>query len=285
LEETNFDATIEIKEEPISDDEDIVQRNQLTLSDVPDLVNNDTGKRKTILISTSDNSNDSLQNQNSRARKSFPNTILPQALQIRNSHTMVCIPKVFSPSSSSFANQGSASSTTTTTSTIVQDQPLSSENVSNGSISNNSNSEKSVINGVHETNDANSENAIVGINEANRRDLPRLVPRPSGVFTSEGNSFQRESGAISALFSENAHRMTDYFKSLLVDTIGAISSGVPIAENVLLKLEIEKLKEQLKTLKTENQLKLEKIRKDHADELKSLKTSYGEIKISLFFFI
>lgn len=278
-----YDKNIIIKDEPITDEEEIVERNQVTLSDIADLVNDSSsGKRKTILISTSDNSNDSFPNQSSRARKSFPNPIITrlpdpsQTQQIRSLNAMICIPQVFSPLDTSAIQDQSELS-------IVSYQP------NHGS--------SRLPNGIHEK---GNEESLLTRNNSQRRisvnpsslavdytessmisdsqnNFPRLIPKPTGVFTSEGNTFHRESGAISAIFSENAHRMTDYFKSLLIDTIGAISSGVSVAENVLLKSDVEKCKQQLHNLKAENQLKLEKLQKEHSDEIKNLRFSYGNI--------
>jgi hypothetical protein len=247
INQTNVNKDLQIiKSEPLSDEE-IVQREQVTVDDIPELVCEGNNKRKTILISTSDNSNDSFP-PNSRARKSFPNSLVMthrsadanQGPPIRNTNAMVCIPHVF---------------------------PI---NVINSEIP------QTTINNQLQEKDVpcDTERESITLN-TQQADLPSLVPKPSGVFTSEGNTFYQESGAVAALFSENAHRMTDYFKSLLIDTISAISSGVSDAQNVVLRLELEKAKQQLNNLKNENQLKIDKLKKDHADEIRILRTSYG----------
>lgn len=249
LNESGDNLNLIIKNEPLSDEE-IVEREQVTVNDIHTLVCEGNNKRKTILISTSDNSNDSFPS-NSRARKSFPNSLvmsqrsvdLLQAQPIKNTNAMVCIPQVF---------------------------PL-----------NEMSSEKSqspIINELEPTDesyDIQRKSILSSQSTSNTIDLPSLIPKPAGVFTSEGNTFHQESGAVSTLFSENAHRMTDYFKSLLIDTIGAISSGVSDAQNVLLKLELEKTKQQLHNLRNENQLKIDKLKKEHNDEIRILKLSYG----------
>ncbi|XP_070494211.1 MYND-type zinc finger-containing chromatin reader Zmynd8-like isoform X2 [Chironomus tepperi] len=247
---------LNIKNEPLSDEE-IVERNQFTVNDIPKLVSEGNNKRKTILISTSDNSNDSFPS-NSRARKSFPNSLVMthrkvgslDVSPIKNTNAMVCIPQVF---------------------------PLNGIN---------SEIPKSPTNNELERTDTSDDirrKSVIFTQQSSNTyqiDLPSLIPKPSGVFTSEGNTFSHESGAVSALFSENAHRMTDYFKSLLIDTISAVSSGVSDAQNVLLKLELEKTKQQLHNLRNDNQLKIENLRKEHADEIRILKMSYDEkIKI------
>lgn len=247
--EASGNLNLNIKNEPLSDEE-IVEREQVTVNDIRFLVSEGNNKRKTILISTSDNSNDSFPS-NSRARKSFPNSLvmsqrsvdLLQAQPIRNTNAMVCIPQVFP---------------------INEQSPIINE-----------------LELTDETGDIQKQAIASSQITSNAIDLPSLIPKPSGVFTSEGNTFHQESGAVSTLFSENAHRMTDYFKSLLIDTIGAISSGVSDAQNVLLKLELEKTKQQLHDLRNENQLKIDKLKKEHADEIKVLKISYGKLNYLL----
>lgn len=291
---------IVIKSEPISDDEEnIVRRKQITLNDLAELVDERPSRRKTIVISTSDNSNDSFQNQVSRARKTFPkptnrNTDLIQTQQVRNAKAMICIPSEFShndvASTSQSVNQINLESTPFISlqnsqlyNRIVngnahESPPMNINNnttASNPSLSRN-NSRRSSINSSI-INDLGSVSQKLPM-QSPTADMPRLVqlPKSSGVFTNEGNTFERESGSVSALFSQNAHRMTDYFKSLLIDTIGAISNGVGDAQIVLLKLEQEKLKQTLQNVKIEHQLKIEKLKKDYADEIKTIKISNGK---------
>lgn len=235
---------IVIKSEPVSDveqveddeEEEIMERNQITFNDIAELVgNNTTAKHKTILISTSDNSDDSY--QGSRARKSFPNSVASSRRASRQSEhsAMVKIPHVFPAEVQQFYVNGNSPAA-----------PLSVRRQSNRVI----------------------------IEQAST--LPRLVPKPTGVFTADGSNFQLETGAVSALFSENAHRMTDYFKSLLVDTIGAVSSGIPTAEITLLRLETERLKLQLQRMKTEHTTSVERLKKEHMEEIRILRGAYGE---------
>jgi hypothetical protein len=226
----DFPQRIEIKSEPTSDIEEIVETTQVTVNDIDGLVADNTSKRKTILI-TSDNSNDS---HATRARKSFPNSISSRPnsrenSQARTHNPMICIPQVFP-----MTNNGHSSAPASRRSS--RQEPSS---------------------------------------------LPRLIPKPSGVFTQDGTNFQFETGAVSALFSENAHRMTDYFKSLLIDTIGAVSSGIPTAEVTLLRLENEKLKQHAQKTKNEHNLTIERMKKEHMDEIRVLRNAYGEFYIKL----
>ncbi|KAG5680769.1 hypothetical protein PVAND_010256 [Polypedilum vanderplanki] len=285
-----YNPDVIIKDEPLSDNEEVVQRDQVTINDLAELVNENSRsstpakrKNKTIIISTSDNSNDSFQNQISRARKSFPKPIpanlTPDSIrqsQIRTTTAMVYIPQVFSTTSnesSPLSNIQNSSNINLSDSVMhVQTSNQSQTQIMNGNehVNNFPSSSQSEL-----THNSRMQNRLPSTN-SDVSSLPKLVPKPSGVFTSEGNTFQRESGDVAALFSQNAHRMTDYFKSLLVDTIGAISNGVSDAQNVVLKLENEKLKQQINTLKTENAQKFEKLRKDHMIELTNLKTTYEE---------
>lgn len=243
----DFAEIVMIKSEPVSDvEEEIMERHQITINDIAEIVgNSNPGKHKTILISTSDNSDDSY--QGSRARKSFPNSVASSrsaSRQSDHSHThMVRIPQVF-PSelrSSEQHQQVNGNSPA----------PLSMRR--------------------------KSRRVSVVVERGPSANLPRLVPKPTGVFTADGSSFQLETGAVSALFSENAHRMTDYFKSLLVDTIGAVSSGIPTAEITLLRLETERLKLQIQKLKTDHNVNSERLKREHMEEIRILRSAYGEI--------
>jgi hypothetical protein len=230
---------IEVKAEPISDTEEVIERDQITVSDIGSLVG--SGRSKTIVLLTSE-SEDS--HQGMRARKSFPNSApnsRPESTQsahsqpqIRNQNAMVCIPQQFS-------------------------------RVQNGNLT--------IMNGT-----ASNRSSIayerIPVDTAN---IPRLVPKPTGVFSGDQNNFQVETGSVSALFSENAHRMTDYFKSLLIDTIGAVSSGIPAAEVTLLRLETEKLKLQIQKIKGDHAIALERLKDSHMEDIRTIRVAYGNI--------
>lgn len=229
---------IEVKSEPPSDIEEVVETNQVTVSNIEELVADNGGKRKTILI-TSDNSNDShairLQQGLQSSVSSSSRSGSRENSQARSQNPMVYIPHVFA---------------------------TNSEENSARNINGHTSAPSSRRNSRH---------------EATTTALPRLIPKPSGVFTQDGTNFQLETGAVSALFSENAHRMTDYFKSLLIDTIGAVSSGIPTAEITLLRLENEKLKQHAQKTKNEHNLTIERMKKEHMDEIRVLRNAYGEM--------
>lgn len=234
--------SIEIKSEPTSDIEEVLETSQVTINDIREIVGDNSRKRKTILISTSDNSNDgSLHSM--RARKTFPNTIPSrsesrESSMARSQNPMVYIPQTFSTNNMN----GHATSSSAP---------------------------------------ASRRNSRVSVSTEVPQDLPRLTPKPRGVFTQDGTNFPLESGAVSAVFSENAHRMTDYFKQLLIDTIGAASSGIPSAQIALLKLENEKLQNLLKNTKVECTLQVERLKQEHLDEIRVLRAAYGNFLASL----
>lgn len=239
IQSTHEFPSIEIKSEPSSDVEEVVMTDQVTVNDIPELVADNNSKRKTILI-TSDNSNDS---QITRARKSFPNSVSSRPNSRENSQARSQNPMVCIPQVF---------------------PPAKTTNVNGHSSAPGSR--------------RSSQNEILPPPPV-ITNLPRLIPKPSGVFTQDGSNYQFESGAVSALFSENAHRMTDYFKSLLIDTIGAVSSGIPTAEITLLKLENEKLKQHAIKAKNEHNLTIERMKREHMEEIRVLRNAYGELKI------
>lgn len=242
-------SSIEIKSEPTSDVEEIIETDQVTVNDIAELVSDHGAKKTTINISTSDNSNDSLQHQASRARKTFPNTISSrpssrEGSQNRSQNPMVLIPQAFGAANNQ--NQQQA----------AQGRKVNGQTLSAPGSRRNSRASTAA--------------------ETPPQILPRLIPKPAGVFTQDGTNFQIETGSVSALFSENAHRMTDYFKSLLIDTIGAVSSGIPSAEITLLRLENERLKLHAQKTKNDHNLAIERMKKEHMDEIRVLRVAYGE---------
>lgn len=101
------------------------------------------------------------------------------------------------------------------------------------------------------------------------------MPRPQGVFVNDGSSFSRDVGPVSRLFTDNAHRISDFFKTLVVDTVSSFAPEVPAAENLLLRGENEKLHRELQLMKTECQQKLHEIKREHQEEVDSLKRTFG----------
>lgn len=84
-------------------------------------------------------------------------------------------------------------------------------------------------------------NSISSAHEPNRQ-LPKLIPKPS-VFRSSENSFTSEAGNVSKILMDNSYKMADYFRTIIEDTIGEMSSNGNLESKVkTLELEMEKLK-------------------------------------------
>ncbi|GAB0100416.1 hypothetical protein DMENIID0001_164560 [Sergentomyia squamirostris] len=73
---------------------------------------------------------------------------------------------------------------------------------------------------------------------------PKLVPKPAGTFQSNGNAvFPSEAGPTCQLLVANSHKMTDFFRSVIEDTLGDLANnGCLDAKVKILEVEIEKLK-------------------------------------------
>ena len=111
-----------------------------------------------------------------------------------------------------------------------------------------------------------------------QQDMPRLMPRPQGVFLNDGSNYAADTGPVSRMLIDQSHRMTEFFKKVLVDTVTSFSSDVPEAENLMLRSENEKLKKEMITTKSDCQFKMHELRKEHQDEIDSLKRSYGKFQ-------
>lgn len=84
-------------------------------------------------------------------------------------------------------------------------------------------------------------NSISSTSEPIRK-LPKLIPKPS-VFRSTENSFTSEAGNVSKILKDNSYKMADYFRTIIEDTIGEMSSYGNLESKVkLLELELEKMK-------------------------------------------
>uniref|UniRef100_A0A1L8DN42 Putative kinase c-binding protein 1 n=1 Tax=Nyssomyia neivai TaxID=330878 RepID=A0A1L8DN42_9DIPT len=81
------------------------------------------------------------------------------------------------------------------------------------------------------------------------RGPPKLAAKPSGTLRSDGDViFPSEAGPACLLLTENAHKMTDFFRSVIEDTLGDLASNDCLDAKVkMMELEIEKLKYAHKT--------------------------------------
>ena len=328
-EEINFDPNIRIKNEPVSDSEEIEQRDAFTLSDIPNLINqNKTGKKKLIVISTNEGSEASATSDKAKARKTFPNNpnsnqleaFASQPTQVRHGDWMVCIPQTFSAQASSSGIQSGNmnSPPTSNRSTPASDSTISlmrnnlstsrrtsnvtpaitnlsssrsfnmnvvvpplSYNISNSNISQRRNSTQMnpvVVNGQRiSTTSTTSPNFPQQRNH--QPEPPRLIPRPQGVFVNDGSTFNRDVGPVSRLLTDNAHRMSDFFRTVLIDTVTSFAPEVPAAENLMLRAENEKLHREMQTTKAECQQKMQELRREHQEEIETIRKECGELMI------
>lgn len=110
------------------------------------------------------------------------------------------------------------------------------------------------------------------ITDAIVRGPPKLAPRPAGPLRSEGDYvFPTEAGPVSKLLAENAHKMTDFFRSVIEDTLSDMSKSQNAEAKVrLLELELEKLKytheKEMAELKHNTDLMLCEMRKSLENE-------------------
>lgn len=330
-EEIPFNPNLVIKDEPLSDCEEILERNTITEKDLQSL-NRSSDKRvkkTTIVISTVDNEPSSTlkqqptQQQQPRARKTFPNQ--PNQLQLEGLITpagpgrtdwMVCIPQSFSGSNLSSTGQ---SPPTSNRSTPASEPQLSISHVrpSQVSVSRNastvigSNSNISVSPASNRSQNLNIVPPL-GFNSQNettlhRRDsiqsnqvfvngqrhqnsnqssfshqrplpeLTRIAPRPQGVFANDGSLFNRDVGPVSRMLTDNAHRISDFFRTVLVDSISAFAPDTPSAENMMLRAEKEKLQRDMQVTKSECQQTMQQLRQEHNEYLEGIKKRHGEL--------
>lgn len=77
-----------------------------------------------------------------------------------------------------------------------------------------------------------------------RRNPPQLTVRPTAPLRSDGDTiFPTESGSVSKTLMENAHKMTDFFRTVIEDTLSDLTNmSVPEARIRLLEMELEKEK-------------------------------------------
>lgn len=292
-----FDPEIVVKDEPLSDSEEVVQSDSLSLSVIPNLMQDLNGKKRLIVISTNDDNESSSSQQSGRAKKSFPNKIQldaitaqqQQQLQNRDGNWMICIP----PAAASISN--APSPPTSNRSTPASDPQVSislvRQNQSNQSrprvMVANRPSQPTTVTPLNYNSRRDSQlnsnfvNGQTPMNNNQVNDVPRLVPRPQGVFISDGNNFQRDNGPVSRMMADNAHRISDFFKTVLEDTVSAFAPDLPAAENLMLRAENEKLNRDMQLTKSDCQQKMQELRREHQDEIDSLKKSFGKKQLNI----
>ena len=311
----SFNPDLVIKDEPVSEgEEEETGQNAFTLNDLPELMQNKNGKRKVIVISTtneenSENSASSSLNSLGRAKKSFPNPLnqrqIDQLGNGRDENWMVCIPQAQVVQAQSQSQPASNRSTpalespisisqlrtnATSTPNSVLTLPATSSRMEHTRAEQNRGFNVNPVPPLSYVNNLNNtrRNSVQNSNHAfvngqhrrqsvyNQQNPPRLAPRPQGVFTYDGSSFNRDTGPVSRMFSDNAHRVTDFFKNVLIETVTAFAPDVPSAENLMLRSENEKLQREMQSTKSDCQQKMQELRREHQDETETLKRHYGK---------
>lgn len=102
------------------------------------------------------------------------------------------------------------------------------------------------------------------------RQMPKLIPKPS-VFRSTDTSFTSEAGIVSKILKDNSYKMADYFRTIIEDTIGEMSSNGNLESKIkVLELELEKLKfnytKELADMKLRNDSQISEIRNSLENE-------------------
>lgn len=287
-----FDPTLVIKDEPVSEGEEV-----LTLSDIPKLMQEKgSKKKKLIVISTTDNDTESPSPQQQlvgrRAKKSFLNKVqVPAALPTqqqappaqqqpnRNGNWMISIP---TPTTSAVQSPPTSNRSTPASDSQASNAQPKSSNVSSARAT--PNAPPPVFPSVSTTariqplNFNNSTQNSLHMNGQHPSSyLPTLQPRPQGVFVNDSSNYGRDIGPISRMFADNACRISDFFKTVLTDSVTMFAPEVPAAENLMLRAENEKLHRDMQATKADCQLKMQELRREHQDEMDSLKKTYGEL--------
>lgn len=293
-----FDPTLVIKDEPMSEGEEV-----LTLSDIPKLMQEKGGKKKKlIVISTTDGDTESPSPQQqlaaARAKKSFLNKIqIPASMSAqqqaqssqqqtsRNSGWMISIPTPTTSAVQSPPTSNRSTPASDSQSSIVQHK---SSNVSSARATPNVAPpvfpQVTASTRVPPVNNINSTQNSLHMNGQHPSSyLPTLQPRPQGVFVNDGHSGGRDIGPVSRMFADNAYRITDYFKSVLIESVSAFAPDVPSAENLMLRSENEKLHRDMQATKADCQQKMQELRREHQDEMETLKKTYGRLTDSFRF--
>lgn len=243
---------LQVKIEPISDDEVEVTVNGSSNS------NNSREKRRTsveILLedmmtqerrkSSSKSCSKVVTPTQPRARKTFARNIgsrpKPPAFNPGQGKNMVLIPREGLPVDQVLVP------------TITTQQAVTVNN-------SNSNNRGRSASPVHMLSGSITPNLAAAVTNMISHGPPRLVRKPSGTLQSTGDTiFPSEAGSSCRILMENAHRMTDFFRSVIEDTLS------DMADKGCLEAKVQLL-----------QLELEKQRYKHEKEVAELKSNTGE---------
>lgn len=248
---------LQVKIEPISDDEVEITVNGSNNN------NNSREKRRTsVEILLEDMMTQGMRNGKScskvvtptqpRARKTFARNIgsrpKPPAFNAGQGQNMVLIPK-----------EGLQVDHQVMVPTITTQQAVTGSSNNNATGSGGSRRSDSP---VHMLSGSITPNLAAAVTSLISHGPPRLVRKPSGTLQSTGDTiFPSEAGSSCRILMENAHRMTDFFRSVIEDTLS------DMADKGCLEAKVQLL-----------QLELEKQRYKHEKEVAELKSNTGERK-------
>lgn len=179
-----------------------------------------------------------------RARKTFSRNVgnrpKPPAFNTAQQNNMVLIPRELNVD----LTQSSTTSATTEATSANNRQPPGSTRQSP----------------VHMLSGSVTQGLAAAVTNMISHGPPRLVRKPSGSLQSSGDVvFPSEAGLSCRILMENAHKMTDFFRSVIEDTLS------DMADTGCLEARVQLL-----------QLELEKQKYNHQKELAELKSNTGE---------
>ncbi|CAO1414789.1 unnamed protein product [Diamesa serratosioi] len=235
-------------------------------------INNNITQRPTEIYSLINSSHELLQSQKllhqypaaRKARKTFPKKlpIMPSAIiqsddidQITTVNSMVCIPSKSNPSITSeispLVAMGQPSTSSSSSSSLkLKPRSIQKKRTPVPSVVLLGNDKPSVpVSAFHKS--SILPNMSTGLANAIAETIiggapPKLTRRPSHPLRSDGTGFHGNCGPITRTLNDNAHRMTDYFKNLLKDTLSEFSHLHPEATIHRLHIEIEELNDKHK---------------------------------------
>lgn len=168
------------------------------------------------------------------------NSTQPPPLSVVGSANSVSLLTQNQSSATTIINSTNSSAPTSTSSSNLTNgpPPLSITAVSQPSLLN-PNSISTISNGM-----LTEQMASAVTDQIIRKNPPKLTSRPAAPLRSEGDSiFPSEAGSVCTTLMENAHKMTDFFRSVIEDTLGDLANMAnPEAKIRLLEIELEKQK-------------------------------------------
>lgn len=297
-----FDSKLVIKTEPVSDNEDnastVDSERSSTVNSFASMVSRMKPVQKSLAMSSNNNVFDD--NARPKAKKSFLNNINgKQVEKLTQNNWMTSIPgevvscqssRAASPANSiSISNRSSPEATTSAPhqvtihkATITQQHPplLTSNPIANVTpITYTAPSSRSSSQQVSPSKINVPPPPQIAVTNPTRTQevLPILIPKPQGAFAFEGTSSSADIGPVSRMLTDNAYRITDFFRNVLVETVNSFKTDYPIAENLMLRSENEKLLREMQTVKSACQQNMHELRREHQEELEDIKKKYGKL--------